>query len=62
MSSIPVRGVGNKIIYSDKYAIIIIYVISLVGGITRTTYLIIEVYIINNLKANILIRTNTITL
>ena len=60
-SSIPVRGVGNKIIYSNEYAIITIYVTGLVGGVTRTTYLTIEVYIVDNLKANILIGTNIIT-
>ena len=52
---------GNKIIYSNEYAVIIIYVTSLVEGVTRTTYLIIEVYIIDNFKANILIGTNIIT-
>ena len=56
------RGVGNKIIHSNEYAIITIYVTSLVGGVTRTTYLTMEVYIVDNLKANILIGTNIITL
>ena len=62
VSSIPIRGVGNKIIYLDEYTIVIIYINSIINGVSKTTYLIIEVYIIDNLKANILIKTDIITL
>ena len=64
--SLSIRGVNNKIVYINKYALVTIYVRSIVREITktiseRTTYLTIKVYIIDNLKANILIKTDIIT-
>ena len=61
ISSIPIRGVGNKIIYLDEYAIVTIYINSIINGILRTACLIMEVYIVDNLKANILIGTDIMT-
>ena len=62
VSSIPIRGVGNKIIYLDEYVIVIIYINGIIDGIPKTAYLTMEVYIIDNLKANILIGIDTISL
>ena len=59
-SLIPIRGVGNKITYSDEYAIVTIYFNGLINSVIRTTYLTMEVHIVDDLKANILIGTNTI--
>lgn len=58
-SPIPVRGVGNKIVNSDEYAVVRIYVNGTVGGLTRTACLTMEVHIVDDLKANILIGTDT---
>ena len=58
---ILVREVSNKIISISEYIIVTIYIKSLINKILRITYLIIKVYIINNLKTNILININTLT-
>ena len=55
-----VREVKNKIVYISKYTLVTIYMRNTVHGNKRTIYLIIKVYIIDNLKVNILIDTNTI--
>ena len=60
-TSLPVRGVGNTIIYTNKYALVTLYICDKLNGIQRIARLIMEVYIINNLKANILISTDTMT-
>ena len=57
---ISVREVSNKIISISEYVIVIIYIKSLIDRIPKMAYLIIEVHIVNNLKANILINTNTL--
>ena len=58
-SSIPVRGVGNKIVQTDEYAMITIYVTGIISGVTRTASLTMEVHLVDDLKANILIGTDT---
>ena len=58
---ILVREVSNKIISISEYTIITIYIKNLIDKILRITYLIIEVYIVNNLKTIILINTNILT-
>ena len=59
--SILVQEVSNKIINIDEYIVVTIYVNNIVDDIARTACLIIKVHIIDNLKANILISTDTIT-
>jgi len=57
---ILVRGVGNKVVKTDKYIIVKIYIR---GSITENPIIvaiIIKVYLINNLKANLLIGNNSL--
>jgi len=56
---ILVRGVGNKIVKISKYILIKIYINSIVGRVIAKASIIIEVYIIEDLKVNILIRNST---
>ena len=44
----------------NKYIIITIYVIDIIFDVTRIASLIIKVYLVNNLKINILININII--
>ena len=60
--SVPVRGLGNRIIIINKYVVLTIFVNRLIDSIIKTVYFIIEVYLIKNLKANLLISNNTIVL
>ena len=60
-SSILVRRVGNKIIRIDKYTLLILYVNSTLDRKSRTIYLTTKVYIVNNLKAKLLIGNDNIT-
>lgn len=61
LSPIPVRGVGNKIVQSDEYALVTIYVTGLLNGAARKASLTMEVHIVEDLKANMLIGTDTMT-
>ena len=58
--SILIRGLGNRIIIINKYVILIIYIKGEYDGELRTIYFTIEIYLVNNLKANILIRNDTL--
>ena len=58
-SPIPVRGVGSKIVNSDEYAIVTIYVKGTIGGEAKTACLTMEVHIVDDLKANLLIGNDT---
>ena len=53
---------NNKIINSNEYIIITIYIDNIVNEIFKIAYLIIKVHIIKNLKINIFINMNIITL
>ena len=57
-----IRGLDNRIIIINKYIILIIFINRLVKGVTRTTYFIIEIYLVNNLKVNLFINNNIIVL
>ena len=57
-SPIPVRGVSNKIVQTDEYIIITIYIIGTISDVTRTAFLTMKVHLVNNLKVNILIGTD----
>ena len=61
LSPILVREVRNKIIRIDEYTTITIFVDSKVDRKLRTTSLTIEVYIVDNLKAKLLLSNNIIT-
>ena len=52
----------NKIIKTNEYCIFKIYINEHVNNLTLTMMLIIETYLINDFKANMLIETNIITL
>ena len=52
---ISIREISNKIIQTNKYIIIIIYIIDTIFDVIRITSLIIKVHLVNNLKVNILI-------
>ena len=58
--SISIRKVSNKIIQTNKYIIIIIYIIDTIFDVMRITSLIIKVHLVDNLKINILIDIDTI--
>ena len=56
---ILIRDLESKIYYFDKYAILIFYIKSVLFNNTRVFAKIIrEIYIINDLKTNILIELN----
>lgn len=57
---ISIRGVNNKIVQLDEYTLVTIYVIDLLNNVVRKVFLIIKVYIVEDLKANMLIDTNII--
>ena len=59
--SIPVRGVSNKIMSTSEYAMVTVYIKDLVDGISKMACLTMEVHIVNDLKANILIDTDILT-
>ncbi len=61
-SNIPIRGLSSKIYYSNKFTIITFFLYSLVNKKPSIIYITREIYIINNLKAKILIRVNVLTL
>lgn len=52
---------NNKVIKSDEYTIIIIYITNLFNSVIRKIYLIIKIHIIKDLKINMFINTNIIT-
>ena len=59
--SILVRKLENRIIITDKYIILTLYIDEILNeGVSKTAYFTIEVYLINDLKANILIDNNII--
>ena len=59
-SSILVRRVGNKIIRIDKYTIILIYIDGIIDRRPYTASLIAKIYIVDNLKAKLLIGNDII--
>ena len=58
-SPIPVRGVGNKIISTNEYAMVTVYVNGIMNDTARTACFTMEVHLVDDLKANILIGTDT---
>ena len=61
--SILIRELDNYIVIIDEYVVLILYINKIVKNSTfKTTYLIIEVYLIDNLKINILINNDIIIL
>ena len=60
-SFISIRGVSNKIVSTDEYVMITIYIKEIVNGMKRSACLTIKVHVVNDLKANILIETNIMT-
>lgn len=58
---ISIRDLSNRIIITNKYLIFIIYIDYLISdNILKIACFIIEVYLLNNLKINILIKNNTL--
>ena len=58
---IPIRGLGNQITTTNKYINLVSYIDSKINGKPGTTYFTTKVYLVDNLKANILFKNNTIT-
>ena len=58
---ISVRGVGNKVVSTNKYVMIIVYVNDVINNIIRTACFTMKMHLINDLKANILLETNIMT-
>ena len=62
-SKISIRGLESKIYYFNKFTILIFYIKEVLFDSTRTFIKIIrKIYIINNLKINILIDVDILTL
>lgn len=51
----PVRGVGNKVVKTDEYAIVKMYVRGSVAENPATAAITMEVHLVNDLKANLLV-------
>ena len=62
ISSVPVRGLGNRIIMTNKYVVLTIFVDGLIDGITKTACFTAEVHLVEDLKANLLIGNDTMIL
>ena len=60
--SVLVRGLENRIIITDEYVVLMIFIDRLVDNIIKTVCFIVEVYLIKDLKANLLINNNIIIL
>ena len=58
--SILVRDIENKIIYIDKYIQIKIFVSDNIDNKSTIEFFIMKVYIVDNLKANMLIKINNL--
>ena len=58
---ISIRGVGNKIVNTNKYVIIIAYVNEIINNITKIICFTMEIHFVNDLKINIFLETNIIT-
>jgi len=59
-SPIPIYSVGNKVLIIDRYAVVNIFINRTIDKRPITASIIIEVYIVDNLKANLLIRNDII--
>ena len=57
---ISMREVNNKIVQTNKYILITIYIIDIIFDVIRIAFFIIKVHLVNNLKINILIDINII--
>ena len=51
----------NKVVNTNKYIIIIIYVNDVINDIIKTIYFTMKIYLINDFKINIFLETNIIT-
>ena len=60
--SLPIKGINNKIIRINEYITISIYVRNTLDDLARTACFIIKIHIVNNLKINIFIDINIMTL
>ncbi len=60
--NIPIRGLSSKIYYSNKFTIITFFLYNLVSKKPSIIRISREIYIVNNLKAKILIRVDILTL
>ena len=60
--SLLIKKIDNKIIRINEYTTILIYIRNILNNLTKTIYFIMKSYIINNLKINLLIDINIITL
>ena len=58
---ISIRDVGNKIVNTNKYVIIIAYVNEIINNITKIICFTIKIHFVNDLKINILFETNIMT-
>ena len=59
-SPMPVRGVGNKIIKTDEFCTIKMFIDGKLNGLSTTASLTVEAHLVTDLKANMLIGTDTI--
>ena len=60
-SAIPVRGLGNKITKANKYAWIKLFFNGEIAGQQSTGSITIEVHLVDDLRANMLIGTDVLT-
>ena len=51
----------NKIVNTNEYVTIIIYVNNIINDIIKTIYFMMKIYFINDFKINILFETDIIT-
>ena len=58
---ISIRGVGNKVVNTNRYVMIIVYVNDVINDIIKTICFTMMIYLMNDLKINSLLETNIIT-
>ena len=58
---ISIRNVKNKVVSTNKYVMIIVYVNNVINDIIRTIFFTIKMHLVNDLKINIFFETNIIT-
>ena len=61
ISLISIRGVKNKVVNTNKYVMMIVYVNNIINDIIKTICFTMKVHFVNDLKVNILLETNIIT-
>ena len=62
LAPIPIRELGNKIVITNEYVVLTLYVNSTINGQSKTAYFTTEIHLVDNLKTNLLINNDILIL